>query len=150
LIHRGAAACTADERHAISEFAAAGGIVVIELDSAALAWLPWPVNTVRRPGPLAASFYNAGLVWWHVPNELVGGCFAAATRDSALTLASGESGWEPLLVDDHGKGFMYRHPNGNGWYVLIHSGWMPRLEQLERRAHLGLLNLMSAATRGSR
>lgn len=147
LIHEGASAPTQSEVNAVSAFTQSGGVVIVDLATDALAWLPWPVTTVSRPGPFAASFYKDDLDWWLSPNGLVGGCFAAAKRDSVLTLTPGERGWEPLLVDDHGKGFMYRQRHGRGWYVLIHTGWSPRLEQLERRAHLGLFNLMSVASR---
>ena len=132
--------------HAVSDFAAQGGVVILEIDRDALQWLPWQVGTLLSPAPYAASFYKEDLNWWRAPNGLVGGCFAALGRDSVLTLAAGENGWEPLVVDEDGKGFMYRRRSGQGWYVLVHSGWWPRLDQVERRAHLGLFNLVSAAS----
>jgi hypothetical protein len=60
-----------------------------------------------------------------------------------FTLPAGATGWEPLLVDDGGKGFMYRRRAGDGWYVVIHDGWSKRLSGLDRRALLGLINLVS-------
>jgi hypothetical protein len=143
----GVGASSEADVQALSDWVNRGGVALVDIERHALSWLPWPVNTVRRPGPFAASFYKESLDWWRSPNPLVGGCFAAENRDSVLTLAAGESGWEPLIVDDGGKGFMYRKRYGRGWYVVIHSGWWPRLEQLERRAHLGLFNLLSAASR---
>ena len=146
VIRGGTAPAGESDVHAVSDFAARGGVVILEIDREALQWLPWQVSTIRKPAPYAASFYKEELAWWHSPNGLVGGCFAAIDRDSVLTLAAGESGWEPLVIDDLGKGFMYRRQSGHGWYILVHSGWWPRLEQVERRAHLGLFNLVSAAS----
>jgi hypothetical protein len=37
---------------------------------------------------------------------------------------------------------MYRRSVGKGWYVAVHSGWARALEQYDRRALLGLVNLI--------
>jgi hypothetical protein len=131
------------EREALHRFCRGGRVVLIDLSRPAAAWLPWGTALVRRPGPFAATFYSEELDWWQEPNGLVGGCFAAPDRDSVFTLPAKAAGWEPLLVDDGGKGFMYRRRAGSGWYVVIHSGWSARLADLDRRALLGLINLVS-------
>lgn len=146
LIRGGTRPADESDKRAVADFVAEGHVAVIEIESDALTWLPWPVDTVRKPAPFAASFHREEMAWWQSPNGLVGGCFASITRDTLLTLAAGVVAWDPLLVDDHGKGFMYRRASGRGWYVLVHSGWWPRLDQFERRAYLGLFNLVSAGT----
>jgi hypothetical protein len=131
------------QREALHRFCRSGRTVLIDLSRSAAAWLPWATSLVRRPGPFAATFYQEELSWWQTPNGLVGGCFAAPDHDTVFTLPAGAEGWEPLVVDDGGKGFMYRRRAGDGWYVVIHNGWGPRLADLDRRALLGLINLVS-------
>jgi hypothetical protein len=144
LIIQGGVAPPGDEASdAVADFVESGHIAIVDIDPDALEWLPWDLPTIRRPGPFAASFYNEDLAWWSAPNELVGGCFAAASRDSVHTLPAGAESWDPLVVDDSGKGFMYRRRHGRGWFVVVHTGWTDRLARLERRALLGLLNLVS-------
>ena len=46
-------------------------------------------------------------------------------------------------VPDAGKGFMYRRRYGGGWYVVVYGGWGRRVTDLDRRALLGLINLVS-------
>ena len=132
-----------EEADAVADFVESGHLAIVDIDPDALQWLPWDVPTIKQPGPFAASFYQEDLVWWSAPNGLVGGCFAAASRDSVHTLPPGTQSWDPLLVDDAGRGFMYRRRLGRGWFVLVHTGWTERLARLERRALLGLLNLVS-------
>jgi hypothetical protein len=132
-----------EEASAVADFVESGHIAIVDIDPDALQWLPWDVPTIKQPGPFAASFYEEELLWWTSPNGLVGGCFAAASRDSVHTLPEGTQGWDPLLVDDKGMGFMYRRRLGRGWFVVVHTGWTERLARVERRALLGLLNLVS-------
>jgi hypothetical protein len=130
-------------RTAVEEFAQSGHVVLVELTPASARWLPWETRLVQKPGPYAANFYNDDLAWWRAPNPLVSGCFAAAQSDRVYTLPAGSTAWEPLLVDDGGKSFMYRRAAGRGWYVVVHQGWSPRFANLDRRALLGLVNLVT-------
>jgi len=126
----------------LADFVQSGHIVLFEMTPDVARWLPWETRLISRPGPYAARFFDETLSWWEVPNVLVGGCFAAAGSRPVYTLAAGSTGWEPLLVDEAGKGYMYRRAEGNGWYVGVHIGWAPRFERLDRRALLGLITLV--------
>jgi hypothetical protein len=134
---------TRSDVSALAVFVQSGRVAIVDLSSASAAWLPWEVQLVRWPGPFAASFHKEELNWWQAPNGLVGGCFASPDRDSVETLPPGVQDWESLLVDGSGKGFMYRRRYGGGWYVVVHSGWGRRVANLDRRALLGLINLVS-------
>ena len=134
---------TRSDVSALAVFVQSGRVAIVDLSSASAAWLPWNVQLVRWPGPFAASFHKEELNWWQAPNGLVGGCFASPDRDSVETLPPGVQDWESLLIDSGGKGFMYRRRYGGGWYVVVHSGWGRRVADLDRRALLGLVNLVS-------
>jgi len=134
---------TQSDVSALAAFVQSGRVAIVDLSNRSAAWLPWDLRLVRWPGPFAAAFHKEDLRWWQAPNGLVGGCFASPDRDSVETLPSGVQDWEPLLVDDSGKGFMYRRRYGGGWYVVVHSGWGRRVADLDRRALLGLINLVS-------
>lgn len=126
----------------LSDFAGSGRLVLVEMAPAVTRWLPWETPLISRPGPYAASFYDESLVWWEVPDRLVGGCFAATGSTPVYTLPAGSTGWEPLLIDEGGKGFMYRRAQGRGWFVAVHNAWAPRFEKLDRRALMGLISLV--------
>lgn len=129
-------------REAIRNFVSRGKLVLVDLSTESARWLPWTTPLVFRAGPFSATFIKPKFKWWDAPNGLVGGCYAAPNNNLTATLPAGIGHWDPLIVDDKGKGFMYRRREGKGWYVAVHPGWALRLERLDRRALLGMINLV--------
>lgn len=142
IVPADAPAPTALAREAIRNFVSRGKLVLVDLSTESARWLPWSTPLVFRPGPFSATFIKPEFKWWGAPNGLVGGCFAAPNGNLTATLPAGIGNWDPLIVDDKGKGFMYRRRAGKGWFVAVHSGWALRLERLDRRALLGMINLV--------
>lgn len=133
---------TALAREALLNFVSQGKLVIVDLSTESTKWLPWTTPLVFRPGPFSASFYKPEFKWWGAPNGLVGGCYAASNGNLTATLPAGIKNWDPLIVDQSGKGFMYRRRAGKGWFVAVHPGWGLRLGGLDRRALLGMINLV--------